>query len=136
MFEASDLIHSYTRRQAIEDGVLVQLSGDGYEGDSWIPEMCREAGFRFPLAMTVEAFMLVVKLSPAAKRACNDLQGRLWDVLWMLKQAIRSSEGDTINFSVYCVTERIRPTRVNLKAVCGPGDDIEPVITIMLQGQD
>ena len=32
-WDDAELIHSYTRRQAIEDGVLVQLSGEGYEGD-------------------------------------------------------------------------------------------------------
>lgn len=84
-----EVIYAYTRRQAIEDGVLVQLSGEGYEGDAWVPAMVKEAGFRFPVAMTAEAFALCVELSPAAKRACNDLKGRLWDVLWMLKNAIR-----------------------------------------------
>ena len=38
MFE---LIYSYSRKQAIEDGVLVDVS-----------EMAKEAGFKFPVAMT------------------------------------------------------------------------------------
>ena len=38
-----EVISSYTRREAIEDGVLVQLSGPGYEGDAWVPEMVAEA---------------------------------------------------------------------------------------------
>jgi hypothetical protein len=52
----ADIIDSYTRRQAIEDGVLVQLSGPGYQGDQWMPAMVAEAGFRYPVAMTVTAF--------------------------------------------------------------------------------
>ena len=41
----ADIIDIYTRRQAIEDGVPVQLSGPGYQGDPWIPAMVAEAGF-------------------------------------------------------------------------------------------
>ena len=37
MFEPSDLIHSYTRAQAIEDGVLVDVS-----------DVAKEAGFKLP----------------------------------------------------------------------------------------
>ncbi len=52
----ADIIDSYTRRQAIENGVLVQLSGPGYEGNPWVPDMVAEAGFRFPVAMTATVF--------------------------------------------------------------------------------
>ena len=52
----ADIIDIYTRRQAIEDGVLVQLSGPGYQGDPWVPAMVAEAGFRYPVAMTATAF--------------------------------------------------------------------------------
>jgi hypothetical protein len=52
----ADILDIYTRRQAIEDGVLVQLSGPGYQGDPWIPAMVAEAGFRYPVAMTATAF--------------------------------------------------------------------------------
>ena len=41
VFSESDVIFSYTRSQAIEDGVLVDLS-----------EWARETGFRFPVACT------------------------------------------------------------------------------------
>ena len=92
LWNGADIIDIYTRRQAIEDGVLVQLSGPGYQGDPWIPAMVAEAGFRYPVAMTATAFCSYVsplegddeKLAP-----CQDIKGRLWDVLWMLKLAIR-----------------------------------------------
>ena len=41
MFTADDVIHSYTRQQAIADGVLVELD----------PKLCQEAGIRFPVAI-------------------------------------------------------------------------------------
>ena len=50
--------------------------------------MVAEAGFRYPVAMTATVFCSYVsplegddeKLAP-----CQDIKGRLWDVLWMLK---------------------------------------------------
>ena len=138
MFTETDLIDVYTRKQAIEDGVLVQLSGPGYEGDAWVPEMVAELGFKFPVAITATAFAQYVDLTPAAKRACNDIQGRLWDVLYMLRLAIGRCpvKTDTIYFDVYCVVKRVKPQLVRLKSVCGPGDDAEPVLTIMLPNED
>jgi len=134
----ADVIHTYTRRQAIEDGVLVQLSGPGYEGDAWIPEMVAEIGYRAPVAITAAAFAKCVELTPAAERACNDLKGRLWDVLYMLRLAIGRSrpDQDTVWFDVWCVVNRAKPQEVRLKSVCGPGDDAEPVLTIMLPEED
>ncbi len=125
-------IYTYTRAQAIEDGVLVNLMQGKWE------ELVRNAGFRFPVAMTAEAFGKYVELSEAAKRACNDELGRLWDVLWMLSQHIRHSKGreSELLFSFLCVTDRIKPTCHTLKSVCGPNDDGSPCITIMLPEQD
>ena len=130
------VIYSYTRRQAIEDGVLVQLSGPGYEGDEWVPAMVAEAGITVPLAMTAEAFYQCVDMTPAAERACNDIKGRLWDVLWMFTLAARRRDAAELLFELRVVVDRIRPSRVQLKSVIGPGDDGEPVITIMQPGQD
>ena len=41
LFENADVIHRYTRAQAIEDGTLVDVT-----------ETAREAGWRFPVATT------------------------------------------------------------------------------------
>jgi len=65
-------ISIYTRRQALDDGVLVDVS-----------EMAREAGFRFPVALTRAAWEDCVSWSDAdSKRQTHqDEAGRLWDVL-------------------------------------------------------
>jgi len=39
-------------------------------------------------------------------------------------------------FDVYCVVKRVKPTCIRLKCVCGPGDDAQPVLTIMLPDED
>ncbi len=52
--EDFDIIDRYTRAQAIEDGVLVDLCQDE------TASLVYEAGFRLPLAMTVTAFSKTV----------------------------------------------------------------------------
>jgi uncharacterized protein DUF6573 len=118
------LISSYMRSEALDDGVLVDVT-----------DMAREAGFVIPVALTRAAWDLCVALSPAAERAGNDERGRLWDVLSMLRWAIsrsRSSGGSEVRFDVLCVTESVRPSRITLRSVVGPGDDGQPVLTVML----
>lgn len=146
-FEMS-VIYSITRRQLIEDGVLVQISGPGYEGDDWLPRMVAEAGIRFPLAMTAEVFGACVSPLDDSETlaSCQDIKGRLWDVLWMFAQAARRASGDELLFSVYVVPNvpntaagkrrTPRPKRITLKAVIGGDDDGSPCITIMYPHQD
>jgi hypothetical protein len=149
LWSDADIIDIYTRRQAIEDGVLVQLSGPGYQGDPWVPAMVAEAGFRYPIAMTATVFCRYVaplegdgeELAP-----CQDIKGRLWDVLWMLKAAIRRGlGGEIVRFCLrvvpnvpvgYSKPNPPRPKLVHLKAVCGPNDDGSPCLTIMLPEED
>lgn len=131
IFADAEIISSYSRAQAIEDGVLMDLC----QGE--LAELVKEAGFKFPIAATAEVFHECIGLTNAAERAGNDIKGRAWDVLWMLKNAIRrASTTDRITFTVAVVRERVRPTPTQLVAVCGPGDNMEPVITLMFPGQD
>lgn len=127
--ENLEIISEYSRSSAIEDGVLVDLRA----GD--LNEVVENAGFKYPIAATAAVHSQCIALTAAADRAGNDIKGRLWDVLWMLKNAIaraRSTGATTeILFEVYVVRDRVRPTRTKLKAVCGPGDNMEPTITVM-----
>ncbi len=122
-----DVISIYTTAQGVEDGVLVDV-------DNLNPTMRAEAGFKFKIYLTSTAYEQCVALTPAAKRAHNDVNGRLWDVLWMLKCAIRGFRGDsTLLYRLHCVVKRVRPSLVTLKAVCGPEcPSGEPCITILL----
>ena len=117
------VIFSYTRREALADGVLIDVT-----------QMAQEAGFIMPVAMTAAAWEMYVKVPDGV--GCQDEQGRLWDVLMMLRFAIKKDgRGSTLLFTVY-VNNDDEPKPVRLKAVCGPGDSAEPVITIMLPGED
>jgi len=141
-----EVISSYTRAQAIEDGVLVDLSDPSFTFRPGLP-ILKEAGIKFPVAMTTTAFARTVQdpdtdepLPPG-----QDVSGRLWDVLTVFKLYAQRNRGDTILFPVSVQNwvringkrkESVKQEDVNLKAVCGPGDKGEPVITIMLPDED
>jgi hypothetical protein len=121
VFDDADVIFSYSRRQAIADGVLIDVT-----------LTAQEAGIRFPVALTAAAWAKCVAVPPGV--ACQDEAGRLRGVLTVFRAAARRSECDTLSFAVHVRNDdRGRtPPPVRLKAVCGPGDDAEPVVTIML----
>ena len=124
-------ISVYPRAQAIEDGVLVDLM----QGET--APLVREAGFKFPIAMTAAAYSEAVAPIDGELPEGQDLKGRLWDVLIVLKFAIRaSSSGQEIRFKVSVYQGNGKSETVELKSLCGPGDNMEPVITIMLPEED
>jgi len=121
-----NVIFSYSRAQAIEDGVLVDVT-----------EMAREAGFKFPVAVTSAVWDGYIVPDPRSVPLGQSEQGRLWDVLFVLRSYIQRSGGRaTIYFPVLFIMKARKRRKFNLKAVCGPGDAGEPVITIMLPGED
>jgi hypothetical protein len=121
VFDDAEVVFSYSRRQAIEDGVLIDVTATA-----------KEAGIRFPVALTAAAWTRCVAVPPGV--ACQDEAGRLRDVLTVFRAAARRSGGDTLSFAVHVRNDSRRqtPPPVRLKAVCGPGDDAAPVVTIML----
>ena len=125
MFTEDDLIHACTRRQAIEDGVLIDVT-----------ETAREAGIVFPMAVTAAVWSEFVAV-PAGVVG-QDEAGRLWDIVWLTRHAIRSAPAgaDTVPVKLYVRNDNRRPRLVNLKAVCGPDDNGAPCITLMLPGED
>lgn len=70
----------------------------------------------------------------------QDEQGRLWDLVWMLRCSIQSSRGDEMFFQLHVRNDNRdgTPPLIILKAVCGSADidDPEPAITVMLSGED
>jgi hypothetical protein len=119
-----EMIFAYTRAQALEDGVLVDVT-----------ETAREVGFKLPTAITGA---LENRLTPthADRQVGQSYEGRLWDVLWVAAFAIRlNRETDTVGFTISqqetdARTGEVRQTDLRLWAVCGPGDQGEAVITI------
>ena len=121
------VIFSYTRAQAIADGVLVDVS-----------ELAKEAGFKYPIALTSAAWADCVTVPEGADD--QDEIGRLWDVLNVLRFTVQGQAGwrdqADVRFTVSVRTGEVTSEDVQLKALCGPGDNAEPVITIMLPDED
>ena len=126
-WDDAEVISSYSRAQAIEDGVLVDVS-----------TVAKEAGIKFPVAMTATVWGKYVEVPEGV--GWQDESGRLWDIVWMFRCAAAKFDGDTLLFKLYVRNHnRERLTRqdlVTLKAICGPGDNGEPVVTIMTPEED
>jgi hypothetical protein len=122
-----DLIYSYTRQQALADGVLVDAT-----------DLAREAGFVFPVALTETLYHSYIVPALDLVAEGQSIQGRLWDLLYVLRFAIaKARNADTVHFTVlFLMSPGATPVPIELKAICGPGDDSEPVLTIMLPDED
>lgn len=119
-----EVIFAYSRKQALADGVLVDVS-----------EMATEAGIRYPTAVTRAVWNGFVEVPEAVP--WQDAKGRLWDILWMFRCRVAQGDcGEEVRFELIVQNVPGEPQPVTLKAVCGPGDEGEPVITIMLPEED
>lgn len=118
-FQDCKVISSYTRKQAIEDGELIDVS-----------ETAKQAGFIYPVAITRNLWHSRIQYDKYGQ----DPKGRLWDVLWVLKVAIRKNAGEHVTYQVIFQDGPAQHQyhEITLWAICGPGDNPEPVITIML----
>jgi hypothetical protein len=121
------VIYSYSRAQALEDQLLWDVT-----------TLAREAGFRYPLAVTETLYHSYIVPALDLVAEGQSIQGRLWDVLTVLRFAIAKARNtETILFKVlFLMSAGADPVPIELKAVCGPGDDGEPVLTIMLPDED
>jgi hypothetical protein len=68
----------------------------------------------------------------------QSFQGRAWDMLMVLHFEIRRAKNtDTVYFSpLFNTKHHAEPKTCQLWSKCGPGDNGEPVITIMLINED
>ncbi|MFC9431525.1 DUF6573 family protein [Streptomyces sp. NPDC056987] len=127
-------IHTYSRAQAIEDGLLVPAS----------EELARNAGIAVPVALTAQAWADCVAWNEADNRRKNTFQdetGRLWDVLFMTGRYIRAAARNTdhIEVKLYRVPRNGRTYAaqfVRLIAQAGPDDSGQMVITIRCAHED
>jgi len=122
-----EVIYSYTRAQAVEDGVQVNVS-----------EVAKESGIRFPVFVTRAVFDSFVAVPEGV--TAQDEAGRLWDILWMLRFGMRKVQPgqDRLPFQLYVRNDNRGARLVKLVAVCGPLDidDAQPSITLMLPDED
>lgn len=126
------VIYGYTRAQALEDGVLVDVS-----------EPALKAGFKIPVAVTNAVWVQYIEWTDEdnQKQTIQVQTSRLWNILLMLMRAIKIdlSKADQLLYPLAVVPRdgKSRSAKaIKLKSVIGGGDNLEPVITIMLPTED
>jgi hypothetical protein len=131
-FENAEVLSVYTRAQALQDGVLVEVSAQA-----------KEHGFKVPVAMTYVSWCECVQWTATDERSKPGLgqsaAGRLHDVLTMAMHAARNVDGDRAPFTVLRVPtegEGQEAEAVELVLTIHGGDKGEPVCTIMLPWED
>ena len=133
-------ISSYTRADALADGMLVDVS-----------EMAREAGFVFPVAVTRSVWHECIDWPEGSEQGFGQsIDGRLWDVLFMAHWKIKSSreQSEDLLYQLNVIPKDTKAETITeiddftgaklttLKINIGPGDNAEPVITIMQPNED
>ncbi len=114
-----ETIYSYSRAQAIEDGVLVDLSQADSIRQHW----------KYPFACTSAVWAIIEE---ALQRPSQDVSGICHDISTMAKLAIRSAaDPELVRFSVI-ITGRTHALKLHI----GPGDTAAPVLTLMLPYED
>ena len=111
-------VYSYSRAQAILDGVLVDLSRFEVIRQHW----------KLPMVCTDSVWSII---EDAIDNCSSDIAGILHDISCTAKHQIGRNSGDTLYFK--CI---IGLHLVDLKLHCGPGDDSLPVLTLMQLHED
>jgi hypothetical protein len=122
------VIFTYTRKQALADGVQVEAT-----------KLATEAGFRIPVFLTASVYEQFVKVPEGVSG--QDETGRLWDILWMLRYAISKARSDArrIRVELYVRNSDEKPAQlVLLDAEIGgvDFDDPRPCMTVMMEDED
>jgi hypothetical protein len=135
------VIYSYTTKQAVEDGVLVKI-------DSGI---LTEIGILFPVYLTDTVYRRYVEV-PADAKDHQDLNARLFDLLYMFALAAKQADSAVLYYQFTCLLRQDATCQANesksdlsrfhkeikLKALITAQDidDASPAIFIMLPSED
>jgi hypothetical protein len=122
-----EVIYTYTLAHAIADGWQIDVT-----------KTAQEARIRFPVFLTRAVYDAYVTVPPGVEG--QDEAGRLWDLIWMLRFAIRRARPGVkrIPVAFYVRNDNRPPRLVKLIATCGAldVDNSQPAITIEMPGDD
>ncbi len=134
LFADAEVIHAYSRADAIRDGVLHAVPA----------EVARRAGFAHPVAVTDSLWLAAVAWDEGNGAALEEAD-RLAELLAAAARACRAAgQGeDRTTFQFWHIpNEPIRDhdadlhTTMTVVVHVGPGDTAAPVVTIMLECDD
>jgi hypothetical protein len=119
-------VSTTARAQALADGALVDVS-----------QMAKETGVHYPVALTRTVWDKYVVPDERSRVLGHSEERRLWDILRMFRWEIGVGQptkagGVEVLLDLYFVMQGSKWEPVTLKAILGPDDDWEPVITILM----
>jgi hypothetical protein len=119
------VISSYSRAQAIADGVLVDIS-----------DTARAAQFKVPVAMTAALWARCIETPARVSRKVELVWtwNLLYRVHWAIQAGDRSASRVAVEWDV--PDDSGKTERVQFVVAIGPGDDAEPVMTLMFHDED
>lgn len=117
----------FGRRQAINDGVLVDLTAQ-------CPQEVKL--FNFPVACTEAVWSLIERACEPSKESCSGLAGVVWDLLWMASRAVlERPESSVVMFDAIITGVGVAKKHA-FKMEVGPDDNLAPCLTIMFPQED
>ena len=121
------VIYTFTREDAIESGALVDLTKEA-----------EQAGFKIPVAMSAGLYHEYVKPSEELEAAGQSFEGRLHDVLMMLRYAAKDRwDGTRVEFEVLFQVEKTPSFKKVLCIAAVEGDSNgNPCLTIFRPEDD
>jgi hypothetical protein len=120
----NEYISQYSRAQCIKDGQLIDVT-------NW----AKRSGMKFPVAVTRAVWFGIIEPDEDTTAVTPKNAARLGSCLSSLVKAARATSGDRISFQ-FEVTIKGEPQTFTLYATLMPGDDFEPVITVMNLDED
>ncbi|WP_243312301.1 DUF6573 family protein [Fundidesulfovibrio agrisoli] len=121
-FSDSPIIFSYTRADALVDGVLIDLS-----------PVAQTYGFKLPFAISDALYHGYVMPPEGLSGEGQSLEGRLHDLLTLAMVAARKSLGeDRVYFDIAFLMRPGKLEKVRVVLHVGPGDSGEAVLTLCL----
>ncbi|WP_419778821.1 DUF6573 family protein [Maridesulfovibrio sp.] len=123
-----NVIFSYTRKQAIEDGNLIDVTGQA-----------KQTGFKVPVAVSLNLYAKYITPLSGLEGEGQSIEGRLHDLFTVCLLAMQDKlDQSRISFQVLFLTKSSPRTLEEVEVICqcGPDDDMKPCITLMLPDDD
>lgn len=133
-----EIIYKYTRSEVIKDNVLYDVS-----------KIAQEAGIVFNTCITSSVHAELEDIP--TDRSYESYDGRLWDLVYMLRYAIKQKKGENSNEIIFSLILNQKPEYrgikgkikfegkqpiTQFKCICHGGDNGEPCLTIMNINED
>lgn len=118
-----EIIHTYTRAEAIQDGVLIDITTEA-----------KEIGFKIPTAITSTLYNRYIVPPKGIEGEGQSISGRLHDTLMMIIYAAKDRwDGSMVECNIfYVMGEGPQLEKITFWAITSAGDEGEPVLTVML----